>query len=249
MIEVSQVHKTFKSRKRTVKAVDGISFKAVPGEIFGLLGPNGAGKTTTLRMIVTLLKPDSGKISVFGYDTVEDAREVRKRVGFLTSDMKLAGSLSPRELMYFFGDLNHIERSVVEKRIEELAEYLGMKDFLDERVSKLSTGMKQKAAIAISLIHDPQVIIFDEPTNGLDIITARMVTEFIKDFKKQGKTIIISTHIMSVAEKLCDKVGIILKGKLVENDYLENLYEKYQMNDLEDIFFAVAEREGELADV
>ncbi|AKI98233.1 ABC transporter ATP-binding protein [Kosmotoga pacifica] len=247
MVKLQEVYKTFKGKKGIIKAVNGVSFEAAPGEIFGLLGPNGAGKTTTLRLISTLLKPDSGKVNVFGYDTVKNAREVRMRIGFLTSDMKLSGNLSPRELMYFFGDLNHIDRAIVSSRIDTLTDYLGMHDFLDERVSKLSTGMKQKAAIAVSLIHDPEVIVFDEPTNGLDIITARTVTEIIKDFRKQGKTVIISTHVMSVAEKLCDRVGIILNGRLVENDRLEELYKKYNSNDLEDIFFAVAEKEGELA--
>ena len=248
LVRLKEVHKNFKGKKGIIKAVDGVSFEAAPGEIFGLLGPNGAGKTTTLRLISTLLKPNSGEITVFGFDTVKNAREVRERIGFLTSDMKLAGNLSPRELMYFFGDLNHIDRKTVGKRIDTLASYLDMNDFLDERISKLSTGMKQKASIAVSIIHDPQVIVFDEPTNGLDIITARTVTEIIKDFKEQGKTVIISTHVMSVAEKLCDRVGIILKGKLVEIDYLKSLYSEYGSEDLEDIFFAIAEKEGGLVD-
>nr|WP_235598494.1 ATP-binding cassette domain-containing protein [Kosmotoga arenicorallina] len=249
LVQLQGVHKYFKGKKGIIKAVDNVSFKAMPGEIFGLLGPNGAGKTTTLRLISTLLKPDSGKVTVFGFDTVKDAKEVRERIGFLTSDMKLTGNLSPRELMYFYGDLNHIEREIVKKRIVELANYLDMNDFLDERVNKLSTGMKQKASIAVSLIHDPQVIVFDEPTKGLDIITARTVTEIIKDFKRQGKTVIISTHVMSVAEKLCDRIGIILKGKLAEIDYLESLYSKYNSEELEDIFFTIAEKEGGLGDV
>jgi len=137
-----------------------------------------------------------------------------------------------------------MESSVINKRIRDLASYLDMGDFLDKRIGKLSTGMKQKAAIAVSLIHDPEVIIFDEPTNGLDILTARTVTEFLKDYRRQGRTIIISTHIMAVAEKLCDRVGIIFNGNLVENDTLKELYTKFGDSNLEDVFFKIAEREG-----
>ncbi|TYC03053.1 MAG: ATP-binding cassette domain-containing protein [Kosmotoga sp.] len=244
MVKVSDVHKTFRSRKRTVKAVDGATFMAKPGRVFGLLGPNGAGKTTTLRMISTLLKPDKGKVEVFGFDTIKNPTEVRKRIGFLTSDMKLSGNLSPRDLLYFFADLSKVPRKRAKERIKELASYLDMENFLDETVKKLSTGMKQKASLAVSLIHDPDVIVFDEPTNGLDILTARTVTDFIKDFRDQKKTVIISTHVMSVAEKLCDDVAIILDGKLVENNNIESLYDKYDTNDLEDIFFKVAESQG-----
>jgi sodium transport system ATP-binding protein len=132
----------------------------------------------------------------------------------------------------------------ISRRTKELSEYLDMNDFLDKRIGKLSTGMKQKAAIAVSLIHDPKVIIFDEPTNGLDILTAKTVTDFLKDYRDQGKTIIISTHIMSVAEKLCNRVGIIFKGRLVEDDTLEGLYEKFGEDNLEDVFFKIADREG-----
>jgi len=244
MVKVTDVHKTFRSRKRTVKAVDGATFIAKPGRVFGLLGPNGAGKTTTLRMISTLLKPDKGKVEVFGFDTIKNPTEVRKRIGFLTSDMKLSGNLSPRDLLYFFADLSKVPRKRAKERIKELASYLDMENFLDETVKKLSTGMKQKASLAVSLIHDPDVIVFDEPTNGLDILTARTVTDFIKDFRDQKKNVIISTHVMSVAEKLCDDVAIILDGKLVENNNIESLYDKYDTNDLEDIFFKVAESQG-----
>jgi len=244
MVEISSIEKTFESRKKKVKAVDRVSFKAQPGRIYGLLGPNGAGKTTTLRIIATLLKPDSGKAQVMGFDSVKDATQVRKRIGFLTSDMKLSGNLTPRELLQFFGELNHMQNGDIKKAIREMAEYLDMGEVLDKQVGKLSSGMKQKAAMAVSLIHNPEVIIFDEPTNGLDILTARTVTGFLKDYRRQGKTIIISTHIMAVAEKLCDNVGIIFKGRLVENDSLEGLYGKFNEDNLEDLFFKVAEREG-----
>ena len=244
MITVEKISKTFKMKKKKVKAVDNISFEVKAGEIFGLLGPNGAGKTTTLRMIATLLKPDNGIIKVNGYDTLKKTKEVRKRIGFLTSGMKLSGNLSPRELLHFFSELNHIPKKISEERMKELEEYLKMEDFMDKRVSKLSTGMKQKVIIAVSLIHDPDVIIFDEPTNGLDIIAGRVVVNFLRDFKKQAKTILISTHIMSEAEKLCDRVGIIFSGKIVEMGNVEEIKNKTNTQNLEDAFFEVAKSEG-----
>jgi len=248
-ILVEKISKTFRTKKKKVKAVDNISFEVKPGEIFGLLGPNGAGKTTTLRMIATLLKPDNGKIEVNGYNTLKASKEVRKRIGFLTSDMKLSGNLSPRELLHFFGELNHVPVKIVKERMEKLEKYLKMEDFVDKPVSKLSTGTKQKVIIAVSLIHDPEVIVFDEPTNGLDIIAGRVVVNFLRDFRKQGKTIVISTHIMSEAEKLCDRVGIIFSGHIVEMDSIEKIKKKLNTQNLEDAFFEIAKREGAIKNV
>lgn len=247
MIEVKNVTKVFDSRKKgKVTAVKDISFEVKKGEIFGLLGPNGAGKTTSLRMISTLMKPTKGTIRVNGFDVVKEPKKVRKGLGFLTSDMKLYDTLTPRELLEFFGRLNHLSEDTIEKRTEEISEYLDMKGFLDKKVGKLSTGMKQKAAISISLIHDPNVIVFDEPTNGLDVITAHTVMELLKDFRKRGKTILISTHVMSVAEKLCDKIGILLKGELRAIGALDDLRKRFGMMELEDIFFALVGEMGEV---
>ncbi|MCD6237831.1 MAG: ABC transporter ATP-binding protein [Thermotogae bacterium] len=247
MIEVKNVTKVFDSRKKgKVTAVKDISFEVKKGEIFGLLGPNGAGKTTSLRMISTLMKPTKGTIRVNGFDVVKEPKKVRKGLGFLTSDMKLYDTLTPRELLEFFGRLNHLSEDTIEKRTEEISEYLDMKGFLDKKVGKLSTGMKQKAAISISLIHDPNVIVFDEPTNGLDVITAHTVMELLKDFRKRGKTILISTHVMSVAEKLCDKIGILLKGELKAIGALDDLRKRFGMMELEDIFFALVGKMGEV---
>ncbi len=248
MVSVKNVSKTFVSRKKKVKALDKVFFHAEPGEIFGLLGPNGAGKTTALRIVSTLLRPDEGEVVVNGFNTLKKPQQVRKRIGFLTSDMRLSGNLSAKDLIFFFADLSRVPRETTEKRMKELADYLDMNDFLDRSVDKLSTGMKQKAAIAVSLIHDPDVIVFDEPTNGLDIITSKTVTDFLKDFRERGKTVIISTHVMSVAEKLCDKVAIILEGKIAENDKLKDMYARYSTDNLEDVFFTVAEKEGVLED-
>ncbi len=245
MIEVNGLRKTFavKRRKDRHTAVDNVSFSVSPGKIYGLLGPNGAGKTTTLRCISTLLKADSGEISVEGYDVRTEPRKVRDSIGFLTGDMKLSGNLSPRELLYFFGDLNGMEREKSARRIDELADYLDMRAFLDKPVSKLSTGMTQKANIAVSLIHDPDVIMFDEPTSGLDILAAKTVVDFLNDCKLRGKTVMLSTHIMAEAEKLCDTIGILLDGKLVAEGAREELMERYEKPNLEEVFFHLAQQQ------
>jgi len=241
MIKFNGVVKTFKTKKKTVNAVNKISFSVNPGEIFGLLGPNGAGKTTSLRMLSTLLRPTSGDINVYGYDTVKSPKEVRERIGFLSSDMNLTGNFSPREYLKFFGRLNHIEDDKIDKRIEELKDYFEMNEFIDRKVGGFSTGMKQKTLISIALIHDPEVIIFDEPTNGLDIMTARQVLDFLRNLRKNGKTIILSTHIMSVAQKMCDRIAIVHEGQLKELDTLQNILSKTGTDELEDAFFKIVE--------
>ena len=245
MVQVETVHKTFRGKKRKkTEVLKGISFTAEPGSIFGLLGPNGAGKTTTLRIIATLLKADQGRAYVNGMDVTKESRKVRNSIGFLTSDMKLTGNLSPRELVTFFGRLNKLDQSTINQRLTTLSEYLDMGDFLDKPVEKLSTGMCQKASIAVALIHDPQIIIFDEPTNGLDILAAKTVVDFLMDYRKQGKTVIVSTHIMTEAEKLCDRIGIILNGELVTEGTQDELKARYAQQTLEDVFFHLAAAKG-----
>ena len=244
MIEVSSLVKEFKQKKQTTLAVSDVSLRVEPGKIYGLLGPNGAGKTTTLRCIATLLKPSSGTITVDGYDVTRNPRAVRDTIGFLTGDMKLSGNLSPRELLVFFGDLNHLDRSTTHERIEWLAGYLDMNEFMDRPVAKLSTGMTQKATIAVSLVHDPDVIMFDEPTAGLDILAAKTVVDFLNDSKERGRTVMLSTHIMSEAEKLCDTIGILLNGELVAEGTKEELMERYGKKNLEEVFFSLAKEKG-----
>lgn len=244
MIEVSSLVKEFKQKKQTTVAVSDVSLRVEPGKIYGLLGPNGAGKTTTLRCIATLLKPSSGTITVDGYDVTRNPRAVRDTIGFLTGDMKLSGNLSPRELLVFFGDLNHLDRSTTHERIEWLAGYLDMNEFMDRPVAKLSTGMTQKATIAVSLVHDPDVIMFDEPTSGLDILAAKTVVDFLNDSKERGRTVMLSTHIMSEAEKLCDTIGILLNGELVAEGAKEELMERYGKKNLEEVFFSLAKEKG-----
>lgn len=220
-----------------MKAVDKLSLTSKPGEIYGLLGPNGAGKTTALRCIATLLKPTQGEITVKGYDTVRDSENVRKKIGFLTNEIKLDPQFSPKYMFGFFGRLHGLDEKTIDERREELFSYFGIKDFEDKKIDELSSGMKQKASIAVSLVHNPEVVIFDEPTNGLDIVTARNVTDYLKLLKNEGRTVIISTHIMTEAEKLCDRIGIIINGVLVMEGTLAEILEKTNSKDLEDAFF------------
>jgi len=227
-----------------VHVLKDVSFSARPGEIYGLLGPNGAGKTTTLRCVATLLKGDRGDIRVNGLDVLDDARAVRSLIGFLTGDMKMAGNLTPRELMDFFGRLNHLDNDTIARRTGELAAYLDMHDCLDTRVDKCSTGQKQKTSIAVSLIHDPDVILFDEPTNGLDILAVQTVVNFLRDYRARGRTVVLSTHIMSEAESLCDRIGIMIEGRIVAEGTLNELKENWHQSDLGGVFFTIAREKG-----
>ena len=246
LIKVENLSKTFKLSKKqqTIektnakvrRAVSGLSFEAYEGEIYGLLGPNGAGKTTTLRMLATLIKPDSGDAFIDGHSIVSEPDMVRSKIGFLTSELKLEEFFTPNYLFDFFSSLHGIEPQKAAKRKQELFSRFGIDRFAEVKVSDLSTGMKQKASLAISLVPDPDIIIFDEPTNGLDVITAKVVTDFLIYLKEQGKTVIVSTHIFSLIEKICDRVGIIINGQMVACDTLEGLC---QGKSLEDRFFDI----------
>lgn len=246
LLNVNKLHKTFKlsakqqklerTNDKTKVAVDGISFKAYEGEVFGLLGPNGAGKTTTLRMLATLIKPDGGDATVDGASIVNNADKVRQKIGFLTSELKLEEYFTPNYLYDFFSELHNVPVDIREKRKNEIFGLFGIEKFAEVKVADLSTGMKQKVSLAVSIVHDPDIIIFDEPTNGLDVLTARVVTDFIQTLKERGKTIIVSTHIFSLIEKVCDRVGIIINGKMILCDTLENI--KAGQN-LEDRFFDI----------
>lgn len=240
--------KELKTKDTIKKAVDQVNVQARKGEIYGLLGPNGAGKTTTLRCIATLLKPTEGSIEVCGFNTMTKPEEVRKRIGFLTNEIKLDPQFSPDYMFKFFGRLHNLEEDTILKRQEELFDYFGINEFKDKKIEELSTGMKQKAAIAVSLVHDPEVIIFDEPTNGLDIVTARSVTDYLRKLKKDGKLVIISTHIMSEAEKLCDRIGIIINGKKVVDGTLSEILKETKTSDLEDAFFELYKKNNKEAE-
>lgn len=228
---------TQKTKAKTKKACDGVNFTARKGEIFGLLGPNGAGKTTTLRSIATLIKPTEGDISVNGYDVIKQAKDVRRSIGFLTNDLKMDQHFTPAYTIKFFGRLHGIEEKVIDERKEYLFKYFGIDKYQDKKVSELSTGMTQKLAIAVSLVHDPDIVIFDEPTNGLDIITAKAVTDYLFKLREEGKLVIISTHIMTVAEKLCDRIAIIIEGKKVADGTIQQVVIENESKDLEEAFF------------
>ncbi len=215
-----KIEKTTLTRK---VAVDGLSFSAYRGEIYGLLGPNGAGKTTTLRILSTLIGADEGDAWIMGHSVRKEPAEVRDRIGFLTSELKLEGFFTPDYLFDFFGAMHGVEKSVLAARKQELFSRFGIGSFAQVKVGDLSTGMKQKVSLVISIVHDPDVVIFDEPTNGLDVLTAKVVTDFLAELKAMGKSILLSTHIFSLAEKLCDRVGIIIDGKMIEDGALAAL--------------------------
>lgn len=209
-----------KTNQKVKVAVDGLSFTANRGEIFGLLGPNGAGKTTTLRMLATLIRPDEGDAFVDGASVVKDPDAVRGRIGFLTGELKLEDFFTPNYLFDFFSDLHGVDPETAAARKALLFGRFGIDKFAEVKVANLSTGMKQKVSLVISVVHDPDIIIFDEPTNGLDVLTAKVVTDFLLELRDRGKTVILSTHIFSLVEKLCDRVGIIIDGRMVACDSL-----------------------------
>jgi sodium transport system ATP-binding protein len=256
MIVVKDLRKTFKlsrQQKRehkaepgsrgdgTVDAVAGVSFTCRPGRIFSLLGPNGAGKTTALRMIATLLKPTSGSIEVAGIDAVKNPQEVRRRLGFLTGSTKLYDRLSANDLVKYYADLHGMDRAKFEKRKDELFTLLDMNDFAKKRIGKLSTGMRQKVSIVRTMIHDPEILVFDEPTVGLDVITAKHIIDLIRRCKDQGKTVIFSTHIMGEVSLLSDDMAIIHMGKLVFSGTYADFERQMQGRSIEEEFIRLLE--------
>src|SRR6476661_550128 len=240
MIEVAGLCKTFRDPAgRPVHAVRGVSFTAQAGEVLGLLGPNGAGKTTSLRILCTLLKPTAGTARVAGFDVVTQADQVRRHVGFLSATTGVYDRMTAREMVEYYGRLNGLSGEPLKTRIKELFDALAMHDIRNVRGSKMSTGMKQKVSIARALVHDPPVLIFDEPTNGLDVLVQRAVLRGIADLRGRGKTILFSTHVMSEVEKLCDRVAIMARGRIVASGSLPELRAKYGQEDLEELFFSL----------
>jgi len=242
MIEARGLTKIFRDKKRgEIRAADGVTFTCRPGQIYGLLGANGAGKTTTLRLLATILKPTEGTAKVAGFDILDQPEQVRAHVGFLSTATALYGRLTAREMVEYFGRLNGVGNSTLQRRVDELFQMLELNEYSDRRCDKLSTGNKQKVSIARTLVHDPPVMIFDEPTVGLDVMTARTIVGFIRDCRTRGKTVIFSTHVMSEAEKLCDTIGIIHNGKLLREGTLAELRQQAGITDLEDIFVQTVE--------
>ena len=240
MIHAENLVKVFRDKKRgEVRAVDGVSFHCQPGQVFGLLGVNGAGKTTTLRILATILRPCSGSAQICGFDVTQAPEKVRANIGFLSTATALYARLTPEELVRYFGRLHGMTEEALEARMQHLFPLLEIDSFRDRRCDKLSTGMKQKVSIARTLVHDPPVMIFDEPTHGLDILAARTIIDFIRDCRTRGKTVIYSTHVMSEAVKLCDRIAIIHGGRVMAEGKLQELQQRTGEEDLEEVFVKI----------
>jgi sodium transport system ATP-binding protein len=240
MIVAEKLGKEFRDKKRgVVRAVEGLSFHCTPGRVYGLLGANGAGKTTALRMLATILTPTSGTASIAGFDVRLEPQKARQNLGFLSTATALYGRLTALEMVEYFGCLYGLDHASARRRTLNLFERLDIVAFRDRRCENLSTGIKQRVSIARTLVHDPPVMIFDEPTAGLDVMSARTIVAFIRECRESGKTVVFSTHVMSEAEKLCDIIGIIHDGRLMAEGTLEELRGRYRHSDLEEIFVQV----------
>jgi sodium transport system ATP-binding protein len=236
-VVVRGLAKTFQDEARgTVRAVDGIDFECGAGEVFGLLGANGAGKTTTLRMLSTILVPTAGTATVAGHDVATDPAAVRGSLGFYSSSTALYPRLTARETLEFFTRINGYPADQVKARVAALVARFGLEAYADARVDKLSSGMKQKVSLGRTVAHDPPVLVFDEPTVGLDILNALEIHEVVKELRREGKSILFSTHIMSEAEKLCDRIAILHAGRILVCDTLAGLRQATGLHYLEDIF-------------
>jgi sodium transport system ATP-binding protein len=247
MIHVRQLVKEYEDLRRgKFVALAGITFHAAPGQVYGLLGPNGAGKTTALRILSTVLRPSSGTATVNGYDVVEQAEEVRRQIGFLSANTRVYDRMTAWEMVEYFGRLYGLEEDVLRPRMEQLFARLKMDDIRDVLGSKMSTGMRQKVSIARALVHDPPVVIFDEPTVGLDVLVARALLTTVAELREQGKCVVFSTHIMREVEKLCDAVAIVHRGHILAEGTLEEVRERHGEHDLEELFFRLISRHEEV---
>lgn len=245
MIKALGLTKTFENKKRgKVVAADNVTFKVSPGEIFGLLGLNGAGKTTTLRCLAAILKPNSGTALICGIDIGKHPEKAKAKIGFLTGSTGLYGRLKAHEIIKYFGKLYGLSETEVSDRTHHLMDILGITEYADIPCDKLSSGTKQKVSIARTMVHDPSVLILDEPTAGLDVITSRALVEFINTEKARSKTIIFSTHVMHEAEKLCDRIGIIHKGKIIAVGTPDELKNRTATDDIDDAFVKLVSDNG-----
>ena len=239
MIEVQGLRKTFSARGVPIRAVDQVSFEARDGEITGLLGPNGAGKTTTLRMLYTLMQPDSGRVLVDGLDAAGRPDDVRRRLGVLPDARGLYKRLTARENIAYFGRLHGLDDSLVEARIERLGVALGMQDFLDRRTEGFSQGQRTKTAIARALVHDPRNVLLDEPTDGLDVMTTRSLRQFLCALRTEGRCVLFSSHIMQEVAALCDRIVVIAQGRVMAQGTPDELRAQTGRTNLEDAFVQV----------
>jgi sodium transport system ATP-binding protein len=237
MIEVEQLTKTFHDKKRgEIHALDHASFAVNPHEIFGVLGPNGAGKTTLLRLLATVLKPTAGTATLNGHDIVREPAAVRASLGFLSGDMGLYGRLTAREILAFFGRLGGLDGAALENRIRDIIARLDISSYAGTRIDKLSTGMRQRVAIARTIVHDPPVLILDEPSYGLDVPSARLIENFVLEARRQGKCIVLSTHVMEEAEYLCDRIAVIHEGRVRITGTMDDLRAATGKTRLREIF-------------
>ena len=246
MIQINEVTKQFKDKQKYVTALKHVTFEVKKGEVVGLLGENGAGKTTLLRTIATLLTPTEGNVLVGVYDTVKNPNDIKKRMGVLFGgETGLYDRLTARENLEYFATLYGLGKHQTKVRIEDLAKMFGMRDYLDRKVGGFSKGMRQKVAIARTLIHNPDIILFDEPTTGLDITSSNVFRQLVHQLKREGKTIVFSSHIMEEVSMLCDSVAMMHKGELVYHGNLEDLYQSEGTDDLNYIFMSKLVRGGE----
>ena len=238
MIHVRELVKSYPDLKKgSFTALDRVSFDARPGEIYGLLGPNGAGKTTALRILSTVLAPTEGTVTVNGFDVQKQPGKVRRSIGFVSTNTAVCDRMTAWEIVEYFGRLHGMSKQVLTERMEFLFERFQMNDIRDVLGSKMSTGMQQKVSIARALIHDPPVLIFDEATSGLDVLVAREVLRTVASLRETGKCIIFSSHIMREVERLCDRVAIMYRGKILDEGPTEELGEKHGEKDVEELFF------------
>ena len=237
MITIEHLKKTFKKNK--VEAVKDVSLEIRDGEIFALLGPNGAGKTTTMRMLSTLLEPTAGTILYDGKPLQEESEKIRRRIAFLTNEIRLDGQFTPDELADYYGGLYEMTPEAISENRQKLFDYFGISEFRDRRYDTFSTGMKQKTSLAICLLHDPDTIIFDEPTNGLDILTQQLIEAYLVRLKEEGKRIILSTHILDLVSRMADRVGIIVDGRSVFCGTVEELPASQGVKTVDEAFIAL----------
>ena len=238
IVEARSLTKAYADLRRgQFVALDGLSFSAHAGEVFGLLGPNGAGKTTALRILSTILQPTHGTALVNGFDCVTQPARVRHEIGFMSANTAVYDRMTAWEMVEYFGRLYGMEEDHLRERMEQLFERLQMQNIRDLLGAKMSTGMKQKVSIARAIVHDPPVLIFDEATNGLDVLVARALLDTVSELREQGKCIVFSTHIMREAERLCDRVAIMHEGQILAEGTLDELRQRHGQQDLEDIFF------------
>ncbi len=245
MVETQNVAKVFRDSKRgEIRAVDGVTFQATPGKIHGLLGVNGAGKTTLMRILSTVIRPTEGSAKVCGFDVVNQGPEVRSSIGFLSTTTALYGRLTGREMLEYFGGLYGFSGATLKERVEAGIALTNAEAFADQLCDKMSTGQKQRISIARATIHDPQVLFFDEPTAGLDILAAQTIIQFIERMRDLGKTVLLSTHIMSEVERLCDEITIIHHGKIMGEGSIESLKVQTGQETLEKAFLSIVAPEG-----